>query len=89
MNRINPQLPNFSKIAAKIIDPSRGASTCAFGNHKWVKNIGDFTKNAAVIGIIKFRLFKSKIVIKNDLLKGIKIIIINNGREAKIVYNIK
>lgn len=25
--RINPYPPNFSKIAAKIIDPSRGAST--------------------------------------------------------------
>lgn len=33
-NRMIPYPPNFSKMAARIIDPSKGASTWAFGNHK-------------------------------------------------------
>jgi len=44
-----PYPPNFSKIPAKTIEPEIGASTCAFGSHKCVKNIGIFTKNAAII----------------------------------------
>lgn len=35
-----PYPPNFRRIAARIIEPATGASTCAFGSHKWVKNIG-------------------------------------------------
>ena len=34
INRISPYPPNFSRIAASIIDPATGASTCAFGSHK-------------------------------------------------------
>lgn len=45
-NRITPYPPNFNKIAAKIIDPTTGASTWALGSHKWPKKIGNFTKNA-------------------------------------------
>ena len=43
---INPYPPNFSKIAAKNIDPTTGASTWALGSHMWKKNIGSFTKKA-------------------------------------------
>jgi len=32
--RINPYLPSFSRMAARIIDPATGASTCALGSHK-------------------------------------------------------
>lgn len=47
--RAIPYPPNFSKMAAKIIDPATGASTCAFGNHKWTENSGNFTMNAVII----------------------------------------
>jgi len=47
-NRRIPYPPNFNKIAAKIIDPSKGASTWALGSHKWKKNIGNFAKNASI-----------------------------------------
>jgi len=33
------------------MDPATGASTWAFGSHKWVRNIGIFTRNAAIIAI--------------------------------------
>lgn len=33
--RIIPYPPSLSKTAAKIIDPATGASTWAFGNHRW------------------------------------------------------
>lgn len=32
--RIIPYPPNFSRIAARIIDPAIGASTWAFGSHR-------------------------------------------------------
>jgi hypothetical protein len=47
--RASPYPPNLSKIAAKIIDPATGASTCAFGNHKCIENNGSFTINAKII----------------------------------------
>lgn len=47
--RIKPYPPNFSKIAAKIMDPAIGASTCALGNHRCVEYIGNFTKNPMII----------------------------------------
>ena len=34
ISRINPYPPNFSKIAARIIEPATGASTWALGNHR-------------------------------------------------------
>lgn len=46
--RIIPYPPNFKSTAAKIIDPAIGASTCAFGSHKWVINIGSFTNMPAI-----------------------------------------
>lgn len=33
--RIRPYLPSFRRIPAKIIEPATGASTCAFGSHRW------------------------------------------------------
>jgi len=47
--RAIPYPPNFSKIAARIIDPATGASTCAFGSHKCTENRGSFTINAVII----------------------------------------
>lgn len=35
-------------MAARIIEPSSGASTWAFGSHRWVKNMGSFTRNAMI-----------------------------------------
>lgn len=43
--RNRPYPPSLSRIAAKIIDPAIGASTCAFGSQRCVVNIGSFTKN--------------------------------------------
>jgi hypothetical protein len=47
--RAIPYPPNFSRIAARIIDPATGASTCAFGSHKCTENNGSFTMNAVII----------------------------------------
>lgn len=44
-----PNPPNFKRMAARIIEPATGASTWAFGSHKWVRNIGSFTKKARSI----------------------------------------
>ena len=30
------------------MEPETGASTCAFGNHRWKKYIGNFTKKAKI-----------------------------------------
>lgn len=30
-----PYPPSFRRVPARIIDPAIGASTCAFGSHKW------------------------------------------------------
>jgi len=51
MTRIIPYPPNFNRIAAKIIDPATGASTWALGNHRWVINIGNLTKNPLIKNI--------------------------------------
>lgn len=47
-----PYPPSFKSTAAKIIDPSRGASTWALGNHRWTIYIGIFTKNAIITNMI-------------------------------------
>lgn len=33
--RIMPYPPNFRRIAARTMDPAIGASTWAFGSHRW------------------------------------------------------
>jgi len=40
--------PSFNRIAASTIDPATGASTWAFGSHKWRENRGILTMNAIV-----------------------------------------
>lgn len=44
-----PYPPSFSRIPARIIDPATGASTWAFGSHRWVINMGVFTKKAKIV----------------------------------------
>lgn len=44
--RIIPNVPNLSRIPAKIIDPATGASTWAFGSHRCRKNIGALARKA-------------------------------------------
>jgi hypothetical protein len=41
--RMNPYVPNFSKMAAKMTEPCVGACVCASGNQVWNGNIGTFT----------------------------------------------
>jgi len=47
-NFITPKPPIFSITPAKIIDPSTGASTCAFGNHMWTKKAGNLAKKIKI-----------------------------------------
>lgn len=35
-------------MAARIIEPATGASTCAFGSHKWKPYTGIFIKKAII-----------------------------------------
>lgn len=72
-SRSIPYPPSFSNSPAKIIDPETGASTCAFGNHKWKKYIGIFTKKAS-IDIIHHSLVNLGIV-KDKIVKSIKNVI--------------
>lgn len=44
--RIIPYPPSFNSTAASTIEPAMGASTCAFGNHRWSPYKGIFTINA-------------------------------------------
>lgn len=73
-------------MAAKIIDPSNGASTWAFGSHRWLKNIGILTKNASMNVKIIFSLINKIDEIKKDILFFKRTILIKRGREAEIVY---
>jgi len=52
IKRNKPYTPIFKRIAAKSIDPPTGASTWAFGNHKWTPYIGNFTKKALTKKIV-------------------------------------
>src|SRR2546421_5616800 len=38
--RIKPYVPNFSRMAARITEPTVGASVCASGSQVWKGNIG-------------------------------------------------
>lgn len=44
--RIMPYPPSFSSTAASTMEPAIGASTCAFGSHKWRPYRGIFTIKA-------------------------------------------
>jgi len=69
------------------MEPSRGASTCAFGSHRWKINIGIFTKKAIIIKIEK--LILKQVIEENSIfeLYFISITPINKGSEAVMVYN--
>jgi hypothetical protein len=41
--RTKPKAPSFRRTLAKTILPPVGASTWAFGSHKWIRNKGSFT----------------------------------------------
>jgi len=52
-------------MAARIIDPAIGASTWAFGSHKCVENMGNFTINPVINinqKIDEFMLFGNSII---------------------------
>lgn len=62
-------------IAAKIIDPKVGDSTCALGSHRWIKKSGSFTINTImnprynaidffIHVIVKSNLFSLKLIEK-------------------------
>lgn len=46
--RIIPYPPNFSNTAASTIEPAIGASTWAFGNHRWRPYNGILTIKARI-----------------------------------------
>lgn len=76
-------------MAAKIMEPSRGASTCAFGSQRCIKYIGVFTRKASstMIGILNFSIIVDIII--NDGLFLMKMILVRSGKDAMIVYIIK
>lgn len=43
-----PYPPSFKSTAARTIEPAIGASTWAFGSHRWVPYIGILTRNAVI-----------------------------------------
>jgi len=96
--RARPYPPSFRRIAAKTIDPAIGASTCALGSHKWVENIGSFTKKPIKVINQNIDLIEKKWgkVNSDDIdinrwfeYKYIEQNMINIGSEAVIVYNIR
>jgi hypothetical protein len=64
--RHSPYPPSFSRIAAKTMDPAIGASTCALGSHRWVENMGSFTRNPPISIIEHKLLIFSSLGIKNS-----------------------
>jgi len=88
-NRISPYEPSFRRQAAKMIDPTVGASTWAFGNHTWKKNTGNFTQNTINTKKQKTPTSNSKnlnIIPLTLPIQFIKISHENIGNERIIVY---
>lgn len=71
------------------MDPSNGASTWAFGNHKCVKYIGIFTRKAIISGRVRLCSFIIMNENVNDEILFIIIISTIKGRDARIVYKVK
>lgn len=46
--RIIPYPPSFNRMAARIMDPAIGASTWAFGSHKWTPYSGILIMKAII-----------------------------------------
>lgn len=95
--RNKPYPPNFNKTPAKIIEPETGASTWAFGSHRWNKYKGIFTMKA-IMKTNHHILIKPLIISKNSNLKNINKLPLlerlykmpqSRGSEAHIVYIIK
>jgi len=59
--RARPYPPSFRRIAARTIDPAIGASTCAFGNHRCVENMGNLTKNPIMVINQKIELMEQNL----------------------------
>ena len=75
-------------MAAKNIDPATGASTWAFGSHRWTKKMGNFTKKAIVKQIksipdhlLCVLILQHDIILKSAL-KNKTNIKISKGRDA-------
>lgn len=93
LKRQRPNPANFKSKAASTMDPTTGASTWAFGSHKWMKNIGNLTNMPRIRAQwmpvwIKFVFPKVKKEVMKQELKLLKKIIItsNKGSEQIIVY---
>lgn len=85
-------------MAANTIDPAMGASTWALGSHKCVENIGNFTRNPAIVISQNNALIEKNEGKDNsddiDINRWFEYMyieqnIINMGRDAVIVYNIR
>jgi len=82
-------------MAASIIEPATGASTWAFGSHKWKPYTGIFIRKAITesdhhivresVVLLDFQTSSSLGIDKENLEKYRKISLINNGREPKRV----
>lgn len=66
--RIIPYPPSFKRMAAKIIDPATGASTCAFGNQRWAPYSGILIINA--IRQLSHKSLFVEVIKNNSLDKG-------------------
>lgn len=87
--RMMPYPPSFNRIAANTMDPAIGASTWAFGSHKWRPYIGIFAKKApkqaahsmsSVQGLVGCTICIKKVGVFVSLLRNI--IAINRGIEV-------
>lgn len=87
-----PYPPSLRSKAAKIIDPIIGASTWAFGSHKWNRNIGNLIKKA---NNMRTKFIFLKIEDIEGLIRTIKLLDIclqknkitnSKGKEPEIVY---
>jgi len=96
--RASPYPPSFRRIAARTIDPAIGASTWALGSHRWVENIGNFTRNPIIVISQKIDLSEKNLGnLNSDVIdislwfenRYIEQNIMNIGNDAVIVYNIK
>jgi hypothetical protein len=84
-------------MAARIIEPATGASTCAFGSHRCTINIGNFTRNAmhmrshmAGLPYMNIENLSGMLISSSRcLLDLIFMIIKSNGSEAVTVYIIR
>lgn len=92
-----PKLPNFKRTPARTMEPATGASTCALGSQRWVKNMGVFTRKAAIkiihhmLAIVEkdINCQNGKINAKWPPLLKIFISDSKRGRDAVTVYKIR